>query len=103
MILPVASLVGTLIQPAGTVKLAPVSDAKSPLDFSADRAEFQVLDYRMEVSEPVQCPFCGQAFEVVIDTSLASQHLTIDCEICCRPFEIVVECEPGEVLSLETR
>ena len=55
----------------------------------------------MEVSETIQCPFCGQTFELTIDTGVASQRFTTDCEICCRPFEIIAECEPGEVLSLE--
>jgi hypothetical protein len=55
----------------------------------------------MEVSETIQCPFCGQTFELTIDTGVASQRFTTDCEICCRPFEVIVECEPGEVLSLE--
>jgi hypothetical protein len=55
----------------------------------------------MEESESVQCPFCGQAFELVIDTSLPTQRFTTDCEICCRPFEVVAECEPGEIVSLE--
>jgi len=54
----------------------------------------------MQVSESIRCPFCGQGFELVIDTSAASQHFTTDCEVCCRPFEVQVECEPGEVLSL---
>jgi hypothetical protein len=55
----------------------------------------------MEVSERVQCPFCGQWFEIVIDTSTGFQRFTTDCEICCRPFEVIAECEPGEILSLE--
>jgi hypothetical protein len=55
----------------------------------------------MEVNETVQCPYCGQSFELVVDTGVAHQRLTIDCEICCRPFEVVAECEPGEVLGLE--
>jgi hypothetical protein len=38
---------------------------------------------------------------VAIDTSVASQRFTTDCEVCCRPFEVTVECEPGEVLSVE--
>jgi hypothetical protein len=50
----------------------------------------------------VVCPFCAQSFELVVDTSVASQRLTTDCEVCCRPFEVFVECEPGEILSLET-
>ena len=55
----------------------------------------------VEVSDKIQCPFCGQAFDLVVDTSAASQRFTTDCEICCRPFEVVAECEPGEILSLD--
>lgn len=55
----------------------------------------------MEVNEPVVCPICGQRFDLIIDTSVGNQRFTTDCEICCRPFEVVVEAEPGEVLSLE--
>jgi hypothetical protein len=55
----------------------------------------------MEVSEPIQCPFCGQMFELAIDTTVASQRFTTDCEVCCRPFEVFAECEPGQVLSVE--
>ena len=39
-----------------------------------------LLSLSMEVSETIQCPYC---------------------EVCCRPFEVATECEPGEVLSLE--
>ena len=56
---------------------------------------------RVEVSGKVQCPFCGQAFEVVVDTSVPQQRFTMDCEVCCRPFEVIAECEPGEILSLD--
>jgi hypothetical protein len=55
----------------------------------------------VEVFESIQCPYCGQTFETVVDTSVASQRFTTDCEVCCRPFEVVAECEPGEILSLE--
>jgi hypothetical protein len=55
----------------------------------------------MEVSESIQCPYCGQRFDLVVDTSTATQRFTTDCEVCCRPFEVSAECEPGEVLSLE--
>ena len=55
----------------------------------------------MQISESLQCPFCGQSFELVIDTSVASQRFTTDCEVCCRPFEVFAECEPGAILSLE--
>jgi hypothetical protein len=58
-------------------------------------------ELNMEVSVSIQCPFCGQSFEIVLDTSLTAQRFTTDCEICCRPFEVAAECAPGEVLSVE--
>jgi transcription elongation factor Elf1 len=57
--------------------------------------------HNMEVPETIQCPFCGQKFDLVIDTSLTTQRFTTDCEVCCRPFEVSAECEPGEILSIE--
>jgi len=57
----------------------------------------------MQVSESIQCPFCGQSFELTVDTSVNSQTFITDCEVCCRPFEVVAECEPGEILSLHVQ
>ena len=37
----------------------------------------------------------------MIDTSIGSQRFTTDCEVCCRPFEVSVECESGEILGLD--
>jgi hypothetical protein len=54
-------------------------------------------------SDSVQCPFCGQECSLEIDTSIPSQRFTTDCEVCCRPFEVVAECEAGEILSLDVR
>ena len=58
---------------------------------------------QMEATETITCPYCGQAFAATIDTSIAVQRLTMDCEVCCRPLEVVLECEPGEVLSLDVQ
>jgi hypothetical protein len=57
----------------------------------------------MEEMAQVQCPYCGQGFEIAIDTTLAFQRFTTDCEVCCRPFEVIAECEPGEILSLDVQ
>jgi hypothetical protein len=54
----------------------------------------------MELLEPIECPYCGQRFDLLLDTSSGSHQLTTDCEVCCRPLEVLVECEPGEVLSV---
>jgi hypothetical protein len=49
----------------------------------------------------IQCPFCGQSFDVAVDIGLANQRFTTDCEVCCRPFEVTAECSAGEILSLD--
>jgi len=54
----------------------------------------------MLLTEPTQCPFCGQTFELEIDISAGSQTFVTDCEICCRPMEVHVECESGLVTDL---
>jgi transcription elongation factor Elf1 len=57
----------------------------------------------MQVSETIQCPFCGQNFELMLDTSAGSQNFTTDCEICCRPLQVRAEFEHGETLSLDVQ
>ena len=46
------------------------------------------------------CPYCGAEISMLLDTSVRQQRYVEDCEVCCRPFEVAAECEPGEILSL---
>lgn len=55
----------------------------------------------MEEFATVQCPFCGQPSGVAVDPGIASQTFTTDCEVCCRPFELRVECADGEIVSAD--
>lgn len=55
----------------------------------------------MQLTEQIQCPYCGQCFELEFDTTIRDQRFTTDCEICCRPFEVLVQCEGGEVMALD--
>ena len=57
----------------------------------------------MQLSETVQCPFCGQDNQILVEGTFPSQRFITDCEVCCRPFEVLVECEAGEILSLDVR
>jgi len=57
----------------------------------------------MQEHGEARCPYCGESTEVPIDTSIDSQRFITDCEVCCRPFEVLVECEAGEWVSLEVR
>jgi Cysteine-rich CPXCG len=82
----------------GLVALLPRVEADREGESDAESAEPTL---NVEVTERVGCPYCGQFMELVMDTSIAQQRSTTDCEVCCRPFEVVVECEPGRVLSLD--
>lgn len=56
--------------------------------------------------EPVEvtCPYCGEPFTTLADTSGGSQRYIEDCPVCCRPVEFRLEAGPGmELLSLTAR
>jgi Cysteine-rich CPXCG len=47
----------------------------------------------------VVCPYCGEENEIAIDPgSGASQEYIEDCQVCCRPWRVVVAYnEEGDV------
>lgn len=52
----------------------------------------------------VQCPYCGEFFDTVVDCSGGSSRYVEDCQVCCRPIEFTIEVESeGTLVSLETR
>ncbi len=53
----------------------------------------------MDLQQPVElsCPYCGGAFTTLIDTSAGSYSAVEDCQVCCRPMQVMVECEAGEI------
>lgn len=55
----------------------------------------------MEDSTEVPCPYCGQLSTITVDTLVRTHQFTTDCEVCCRPFKVLVECEPGEIMSID--
>ena len=36
--------------------------------------------------QQIQCPYCGENIEVVIDCSVVQQNYIEDCQVCCRPI-----------------
>jgi hypothetical protein len=49
----------------------------------------------------VLCPYCGETYPTMVDTSQGSHETIEDCAVCCRPIQLTVECEPGEVFSVD--
>ena len=65
------------------------------LGYSPDCAE---VDYLSE--EFLRCPFCNERVSVVVDTSSGTQSYIEDCQVCCRPMQLTVEADQGELISV---
>jgi len=37
-------------------------------------------------AQPVQCPYCWEMFDLLVDSSVSRQEYVEDCEVCCRPI-----------------
>ncbi len=47
------------------------------------------------------CPYCGEAFETMVDCSAGSHRYVEDCQICCQPIEFHVEVDmDGELAGV---
>lgn len=45
------------------------------------------------VTEPLQeqsidCPFCGESIDILIDLSAGGQSYIEDCQVCCQPMQV---------------
>ena len=46
----------------------------------------------------IDCPYCGERIEIVVDCSVDYQEYVEDCAVCCRPITIGAAVdEDGEV------
>ena len=65
------------------------SDDSDELDLDRD---FPLGDGTADVEGVVLCPYCGESNEVALDPgSGESQDYVEDCQVCCRPWRVVVE------------
>jgi Cysteine-rich CPXCG len=39
----------------------------------------------------VQCPYCGEPFDTLVDLSAGSASYVEDCQVCCQPIELAIE------------
>ena len=53
----------------------------------------------------IQCPYCGETIELLVDDSAGAQRYIEDCQVCCRPITVVVtldgDGEPQVAVSAE--
>lgn len=41
-------------------------------------------------AKAIQCPYCGETIEILVDWSIAAQNYIEDCQVCCQPINISV-------------
>ena len=42
----------------------------------------------MLTHQDIECPYCGECIELVLDTSAGPQRYIEDCQVCCRPITV---------------
>ena len=38
----------------------------------------------------IQCPYCGEQIEVLVDYSIRRQEYVEDCQVCCKPITLSI-------------
>jgi hypothetical protein len=51
----------------------------------------------------VQCPYCGESFDTLLDLSAGCASYVEDCQVCCQPIEFTMEVDhAGALVALTT-
>ena len=45
----------------------------------------------------VQCPYCGESIDVLLDPSVPHQNYIEDCQVCCSPIIFDVTADADEI------
>jgi len=51
----------------------------------------------------IQCPYCWENVEILIDCSEAKQKYIEDCSVCCRPIVLTVTCSNCQLEYVEAK
>jgi len=49
------------------------------------------------------CPYCGEQISMVVDLSVHRQTSVEDCEVCCKPVEVVCSVDDGEIAEFTAK
>ena len=52
----------------------------------------------------IQCPYCGESLEILVDRSVRRQEYIEDCQVCCQPMtlSVTIDDEQGAVVDART-
>lgn len=51
----------------------------------------------------IQCPYCWQQLEILVDPSIRDQEYIEDCQVCCRPIVLHVTIDDHAVPFVDAR
>ena len=51
----------------------------------------------------IDCPYCGETIDVVVDDSVEQQQTIEDCQVCCRPIVLVSGLDEEGELFVQAR
>ena len=64
--------------------------------------EFPLGDGTAETDATVTCPYCGEVNEIGLDPGGGGhQEYVEDCQVCCRPWRVLVEYLPDGSAMVE--
>ena len=49
----------------------------------------------------IQCPYCGESIEILVDDSAGEQRYIEDCSVCCRPISISVAVDDDGAMRVD--
>lgn len=63
--------------------------------------EFPLGDGTADTTAEILCPYCGQVNQITLDPgSGAAQDYVEDCQVCCRPWRVLVAYGPDGVAEV---
>ena len=51
--------------------------------------------------QEIQCPYCGENIQLLVDNSIEKQNYIEDCSVCCQPIELEVIVESNEAIEIK--
>jgi hypothetical protein len=52
----------------------------------------------------IDCPYCGEGFDIDVDCSAGSQRYVEDCPVCCQPIEVATDVDfDGTLLGVQAQ
>jgi len=48
----------------------------------------------------IQCPYCGEPIEFVVDCSIPVQEYIEDCSVCCQPINLSLDASNPDAIQV---